>query len=177
VRLTGPLCLFTIAAIIGTALPQGGAVAAPAPQRPAPALLAMVRASVGSDQPDARYLHASVDLDGDGLPEALVYVVSATLCGSGGCSLQIYTPAGRSWRLVTATSVTQLPVRLLGTSHKGWRDLGVAVSGGGARGGEALLAYDGHRYPRNPTMQQRVPRGTAGRVVLAGSDQPLPLFQ
>jgi putative lipoprotein len=162
------------AAIFATALPQGGAVAASAD----PALLRMLRAAVGRADPDARYRLALADLNGDGRPEALVYILSGLFCGSGGCNLRIYAPAGASWRLVTDMSVTQLPIRILATSHRGWRDLGVGVSGGGSRWREALLAFDGRRYPENPTIApaRRVPRGAAGRVVLTDADKALPLF-
>ena len=45
------------------------------------------------------------------------------------------------------------PITVLDTSTNGWRDLTVAVSGGGMAGGNALLKFDGEAYPSNPTVE------------------------
>jgi hypothetical protein len=58
---------------------------------------------------DARYLDASSDLNGDSVPETLVYVVGMMSCGSGGCNLLVFTPEGSGHRLVSTLSVTNLP--------------------------------------------------------------------
>ncbi len=100
-----------------------------------------------------RYEAASVDLDGDGRPEALIYADAPNDCGSGGCDLYILTRAGPSWRVVTQTSVTRLPIKVLATTTHGWRDLAVLVAGGGILQGHLVrLRFDGMSYPSNPTM-------------------------
>jgi hypothetical protein len=38
---------------------------------------------------DTRYVAAFTDLNGDGQPEAIVYLISPEWCGSGGCSMFI----------------------------------------------------------------------------------------
>src|SRR3954466_14794480 len=81
--------------------------------------------------PDSTYVAAFADLNGDGRDEALVSLYSGMFCGSGGCALYIYTPAGASWREVAEITIVNAPVRLLATRHRGWRDLAVHVSGGG----------------------------------------------
>ena len=56
---------------------------------------------------------AFADLNGDGRDEALVSLYSGLFCGSGGCALYIYTPAGASWREVAELTIVNAPVRLL----------------------------------------------------------------
>ena len=129
-----------------------------------------------ADYPDTRYVSAFADLDGDRRPEALVYLISGAFCGSGGCKWLVLTREGRSWRVVADTTVTNAPIRLLATSSHGWRDLAVTVAGGGARAHEALLAFDGHTYPRNPSVARPLRRGAPGRVLIADEDRGRLLF-
>lgn len=42
---------------------------------------------------DTRYAHGWADLDGDGRPEAFVYMMSGNYCGSGGCALLSTRPS------------------------------------------------------------------------------------
>ena len=102
--------------------------------------------------PDTSYVSAFADLNGDGRDEALVSLYSGLFCGSGGCALYIYTPAGGAWREVAEVTIVNAPVRLLASSHRGWRDLSVHVRGGGALPHEARLTFDGRTYASNPSM-------------------------
>jgi hypothetical protein len=131
-----------------------------------------------ADFPDTRLVTAWADLNGDGRPEAIVYLISGNFCGSGGCNLLIFTPAGRSWRTVAQMSVTNPPIRLLGTSSHGWRDLAVTVSGGGVRRHEVLMSFNGQTYPGNPTVPpaRAFRRTVPGRVLISDSDPAQPLF-
>lgn len=76
------------------------------------------------------------------------------------------TPTG--YREITDISVARPPVRVLATSTRGWRDLGVMVAGGGiARGYEVRLRYDGHSYPDNPTVSPAVRlQAIAGKQII-----------
>jgi hypothetical protein len=125
---------------------------------------------------DTRYTAAFVDLNGDRRDEALVYVTGANWCGSGGCRLLVLRSQGGSWRLVTRTSVTSTPIRVLSTSSRGWRDIAVQVSGGGVRPFEARLSYNGRSYPTNPSVARPAPRRAAGRVMISGDPGRRPLF-
>jgi hypothetical protein len=99
-----------------------------------------------------RYVAAFRDLNGDGKPEAIVYLLGKW-CGSGGCTTLILTPDGGSWRIVTKITVVQLPIRVLANKTNGWDDIGVWVQGGGIQmGHEAELRFDGKSYPRNPSV-------------------------
>lgn len=127
---------------------------------------------------DARYVVARADLNGDGRPEALVYLLSSAYCGTGGCNLLILTPAGRSWRKVAEMTIVNPPVRLLSSVSHGWRDLAVRLTGGGTRAHEALLAFNGRTYPGNPSMPpaRAMRRHMPGRVLIADGDRGQPLF-
>jgi hypothetical protein len=81
----------------------------------------------------------------------------------------ILAPEGTSYRVVTRTTVTRLPVRVLATKTNGWHDLGVWVQGGGIQPGyEAKLSFNGKEYPGNPTVlpTQRLTRKVAGKIVV-----------
>lgn len=127
---------------------------------------------------DARYVAAWGDLDGDGRPEAIVYLLSSYFCGTGGCNLLVLTQAGRGWRQVADMTIVNAPVRMLETRSHGWRDLAVLVAGGGSRAHEARLRFDGRRYPGNPSVAPAVPiRGhVAGRILIRDEDRGSSLF-
>lgn len=129
-----------------------------------------------ADAPDARYVAAFADLNGDGRPEALVYLLGSSFCGTGGCNLLILTPAGRGWRAVTEMTIVNAPVRLLTSAHRGWRDLAVTVAGGGARAHEVLIAFNGRTYPANPSLAPALRRHVPGHVLIADADRGRPLF-
>jgi len=100
-----------------------------------------------------RFTDALVDLNGDGTPEAVVYLSSNDWCGSGGCTTLILVRDGDSWRLLTKVTITRPPIRVLATKSNGWRSISVWVHGGGIQPGyEAELRFDGKAYPANPTM-------------------------
>jgi hypothetical protein len=135
-------------------------------------------ADARADYPETTYVAAFADLNGDGRDEALVSLYSGMFCGSGGCALYIYTPAGRSWREVAELTIVNAPVRLLATRTHGWRDLAVMVRGGGfERPGEARITFDGRTYASNPSLAPALRRGTSGRILIRDEDRGRPLFQ
>ena len=105
-----------------------------------------------------RFVAALADLNGDGTPEAIVYLASNDWCGSGGCTMLILVAQGDSWRLLTQVSITRPPIRLLRPVSNGWRNIGVWVQGGGIQPGyEAELRFDGNTYPENPSVPPASP--------------------
>ena len=70
---------------------QAGAQAQP---RPEASLRSYLQHQLGEDGRDARYASAFADLNGDRRPEAIVYLMSGTFCGTGGCVLLVLTPQG-----------------------------------------------------------------------------------
>lgn len=128
--------------------------------------------------PNTRYAHGWADLDADGRPEAFVYMMSGNYCGSGGCSLYIYTPEQNSFLQAARMSVTQTPVLALNSRTGGWRDIAVSVSGGGARARTVLLARRGGTYPGNPTVApaRTLRQLPPGQIVIAAEPEARPLF-
>ncbi|HTD23958.1 MAG TPA: hypothetical protein VK738_14975 [Terriglobales bacterium] len=115
-----------------------------------------------------RYAVAFADLRDNGTEEAIVYLIGPNWCGSGGCAALILAPSGSSFKVITKTSVTQLPILVLPEKTNGWHDLGVGVAGGASPGYEARLRYNGKKYPGNPTVlpAQRLSKKAGGKVVI-----------
>lgn len=122
------------------------------------------------EYPDAapmQYALAWHDLNGDGADEAIVHIVSSYFCGTGGCNTLVLTPAGPMWSKVAEISVSRTPVTVLDTSSNGWKDITVAVGGGGGAAGNALLKFDGTAYPANPTVAPATMTEEVGTELLA----------
>ena len=131
-----------------------------------------------ADERTTRYASAFVDLKDDGTQEAIVYLIGPRWCGSGGCSSLILEPAGSSFKVITKTTVTQLPIRILSDKTNGWHDLAVGVGGGGIRPYEARLRFNGKKYPGNPSVPpaQKLPKETEGKVIIPDTAKGAPLY-
>lgn len=126
---------------------------------------------------DTAYVAAFADLNDDGRDEALVSLHSGLFCGSGGCALYIYTPAGASWREIAELTIVNAPVRLLNTRSQGWRDLAVMVRGGGVEiPREARIRFDGRTYAPNPSLAPRLRGRPPGRLLIGEGSESRPLF-
>jgi hypothetical protein len=126
-----------------------------------------------------RYLAVFRDLNGDGVPEAIVYLIGRQWCGSGGCHLFILQKSSGSWETVTSMTIINPPIRVLDRKWNGWHSLGVRVQGGGIHPGyEAELRFNGKTYPKNPSVPpaRRVAGDLAGEVVIKDADSPKPLW-
>ncbi|HEY7393180.1 MAG TPA: lysozyme inhibitor LprI family protein [Bryobacteraceae bacterium] len=122
---------------------------------------------------------AFYDLNGDGKPEAIVYLIGNQWCGSGGCNTLILAQKDDSWRVVTNETITWPPIRVLARTSKGWHDIGVWVQGGGTQPGyEAELAFNGESYLPNPKVPpaRRVEGKPAGAVVIDSVKNAVPLY-
>lgn len=138
-------------------------------------LKAYLRTYIGDPYPDfekgwpTQYSVAFVDLNRDGKQEAIVYLSGRGWCGTGGCRALILTPYGTSYKVLTQTTITGLPIRVLNSETNGWHDLSVVVSGGGVEPGyEAILAFDGKSYPSNPSVlpARRAKSVLPGRIAI-----------
>ena len=110
------------------------------------------------DGPPSGYTYAMTDLNGDGVPDAVVLITDPQWCGSGGCALAILRGKGKGFVFLSGASISREPIPVLAETRKGWRSLSVTVAGGGATSGDVVLRFTGHRYPGNPSVQ---PRATA----------------
>jgi hypothetical protein len=126
------------------------------------------------------YSTVFVDLKDDGTKEVIAYVTGRGWCGSGGCVMLILEMEGASYRVVTETTVTQLPIRVLPTKLNGWHDISVVVSGGGIQPGyEAILSFDGKTYPTNPTVPpaRRLAGKAQGKIVMPANVEAQLLYK
>jgi hypothetical protein len=131
------------------------------------------------DEKTTRYLAAFRDLNSDGRPEAIVYLIGREWCGSGGCTTLILTQDGNSWRIVTEISITRTPIRVLKDTSNGWHNIAVWVRGGGIQPGyEAELRFDGKTYPSNPSVPpaRQLQDKPAGEMVIPTSPDAKPLY-
>ncbi len=127
-----------------------------------------------------RYSSAFVDLKDDGTKEVIVYVSGRAWCGTGGCNMLILAPENTSYRVVTKTTITRLPIRVLTTKSNGWHDISVVVAGGGVQPGyEAKLSFDGKTYPSNPSVPPAHPLDgeVRGKIVVPVTAKDRPLYQ
>ncbi len=136
------------------AIPSQGAETAAAPASPVatdPALLPFLQGRTRDAMAPLRYV---VRTHGEGADQlTVVYLSGPEYCGSGGCNLLILGRSGDGYTVLGETSVTNPPIRILSTQTNGRPDIGVHVAGGGTTEGyEARLAFDGSRYPSNPTV-------------------------
>ncbi|MFL5295282.1 MAG: hypothetical protein ACJ798_02760, partial [Phenylobacterium sp.] len=108
---------------------------------------------------------AWADLNGDGRPEALVYVSGRAWCGSGGCELYVLERTGSGFRQRGQVSISKQPIGVLSTRSHGWRDLSVFVSGGGVlQGYSVALPFDGTKYAENPSVPPARPLDSSVHV-------------
>ncbi|MEL6747433.1 MAG: hypothetical protein AAFO79_06455, partial [Pseudomonadota bacterium] len=95
-----------------------------------------------------------VDLNADGIGEALVYLSGETWCVRTGCTLLILRDQGRGFWPFAEIKRVKLPVVLAHTSSRGWRDLLVRTGGGGMKRMAVKLAFGGDGYPANASVLQ-----------------------
>lgn len=132
-----------------------------------PALVAALRAE--SEDSTTRFAVARANLHGGAPDEIVAYLHGPRVCGSGGCNLLILERRGSGYRVVARASVTRAPIRMLSTRSTGWRDLSVAVSGGGMAPRQVRLRHGANGYPANPTILPEAERvaADAGTVLIA----------
>lgn len=172
-----PLSLSQLAAWIAAALIQFGlwgyAHANTGSANSAGTLRSFLQKKVGwgpASDKAMRYSFARVSLDGNRQRQILVYVSGPGWCGSGGCTAFLLEPLGSSFKVIDRFTLARLPVRILPSKTHGWYDLTMPVVGGGIINGyTALLKFNGHKYPSNPSMAPKLPANLAGK----GTEVPL----
>jgi uncharacterized protein len=147
-----------------------------------PTLQTALRQAIGSYMqksgitPDATqsFLADYIDLNDDGILDALVLLTGRDWCGTGGCTMLVFQGQGKDFRLVSSSTLIHPPVTVSDTKTNGWRDLIVDVSGGGATPSKVALTFNGTGYPDNPSTQPSLPANAAiaGTVVFPDGTEP-----
>ena len=112
--------------------------------------------------------------------ESIVYVSGRNWCGSGGCNMVVLEPHGNTFKVIGNTTVVQLPIHVLPQLTHQHPEIGVLVAGGGILNGyQAILAFNGKKYPGNPTVPPaRKWNGPAkGKVVISNDMKAKPLYK
>jgi hypothetical protein len=99
-----------------------------------------------ADPASYEFKYALVDLNGDGIPDAIVYFTGQEDCGTGGCRMQVYKGTNSGFDFVSGTLRVFPPILVLPASTHGWRSLAVALR----EGGSGVLSFNGQRYPLSP---------------------------
>lgn len=156
--------------------PPSASAPQPAEALPDPALTAFLQARTADAMAPLSYVARTTGSGDDQL--TLVYFTGPEYCGSGGCNLLILGRQGDPYAVLGEVTITRPPIRVLSTRTNGRPDIGVLVSGGGAEPHEALLAFDGVRYPSNPTVAPaRRIDGAQGSILITEDDERVPLKQ
>ena len=101
------------------------------------------------------YKYAFVDLNDDGIDDAVVLITDNEYCGSGGCTFVIFRGVAGGFKPVSSSTITREPIFLLTEKNKGWRTLSVLIDGGGVESGQVIMRFNGKKYPGNPSMQPK----------------------
>jgi len=124
--------------------------------------------------PDASYLEAWHDLNGDGREEVLVYMNAPIWCGPHSCDLFVFTPTRDGWRLAFEISIAAPPISVLERRTNGWNDLNVYVSTSLMPGEQTRLSYDGQNYV---SSRRRLAGPNDGRPLILRDTPSQPLFE
>jgi hypothetical protein len=107
-----------------------------------------------------RYFYNAVDLNMDGIPETVVYLVGSAVCGSGGCPLLIFQARRGQYTLRSRIVLATPPLLVSHKTTHGWRDLILYVAGSGMKDAYHRLQYTGSTYPANPSLTPVLQAGT-----------------
>jgi hypothetical protein len=113
-------------------------------------------------------------LGGNAPDLTVVYLAGQAWCGSGGCTLVVLQGEGASARLLSRTTVSYPPVRVMETRTNGLADLAVDIRNMDPARGPlfAVLRFDGTTYPLNPGMPPAIvlTEPPQGRVIISDDD-------
>lgn len=99
-----------------------------------------------ADPSSYRFKYALVDLNGDGIKDAIVYFTQQQDCGSGGCVMEVYKGTKSGFEFLSGTLRVLPPILILATASHGWKSLAIQLR----EGGSGVLKFNGRRYPLSP---------------------------
>lgn len=116
------------------------------------------------------YTKEYVDLNGDNIPEAIVYLVGPHWCGTGGCTLMILKQENGKWQLMSKIPTVNTPIHILASKDQQWQDLFVVQVGGGELTAKTVLInFKAGKYAKRGSAH--LERLKQGKVVIAEKPQ------
>ena len=106
------------------------------------------------------FRQALTDLNADGQVDAIVLLLGSSWCGSGGCNMLVFRGTNDGFTFVSASTITNEPIRVSPENTQGWKTLIVHSKGKG----DVLMQFNGTHYPLNPSLQSKA---TTGQVEAA----------
>lgn len=109
----------------------------------------------------SQYDFTRIDLNGDGLRDALVLfrLPHTFWCGWSGCQMAVFRAGGGGFSLAGEMINVRGPLIVADTWTNGWRDIVIEISGTNLSNRLALMASNGATYPPNPLNQPTPPYG------------------
>lgn len=99
-----------------------------------------------TDPSSYKFKYAFVDLNGDGIKGAVVYLTSNYWCGSGGCTMRVMRGTDSGFVYQSGTLRVFTLIKGLKSKSRGWKSLAIGLRSGGLR----VLKFNGKRYPLAP---------------------------
>jgi hypothetical protein len=124
-----------------------------------PAVTSKIKALLAKTYPtvpagERKFFYNPVDLNDDGKSEYLVGLLGSDFCGSAGCTMLVLNS---KFGINTKMTVVQFPVYVGPPASKevtkGYSNLYVGAKGKG----NVKMAWNGSKYPTNPSMAKSVP--------------------
>lgn len=110
------------------------------------------------------------DLNGDGVPEGLVYFTGDDWCISTGCTLAVFANGTNGYRQMAVIKRVKAPIMLAPGFTNGWRDM-IVKTGNAGIGIRSVALKFGANYPPNATMiMEKLAEIPANSEVLIGDD-------
>ncbi|MBX2927326.1 MAG: hypothetical protein KF852_05775 [Saprospiraceae bacterium] len=104
------------------------------------------------------YGYNLVDLNGDGVKDALVYLVSTAFCNDEKCTLLVATgEAGDKFKVHSMIKGLSTPVLVSATTTKGWADIVTQLFDEKRTAISVKLTFDGSKYPDSPAASNVKP--------------------
>ena len=122
----------------------------------------------------SEYRPQLIDLNGDGIKEALVLMLGRNWGGTGGQTLFIFRGVEKGFQFNGAMTCVRFPMEgsvcVMKSKSNGWRDLAVRLRGRGVGQKYAHMKFGGTRYPLNPTTEQELEDWPGSDCILISGD-------
>jgi hypothetical protein len=111
------------------------------------------------------YGYNLVDLNGDGVEDALVYLFSSAYCKGDKCTLLVAKgEAGGKFKVHSVIKDLGVPVLVSADRTNGWADILTQVFDEKGTATSVKMVFDGGKYPENPTASNVKPLNKVARA-------------